>query len=183
MRQRQQQRRRQRLHIPVRSNGRADGNSTRLGDLGGDVRDAANVQFAVLLAEAQLGTQVLANLVAVQQRHGLAAVLEQRDAERIGDGRLSGAAEASEEEREALVRRRRVGLAQDLDDGREREPLGNIEALVETATQLSAREILGRAAGRDVVDRAVLGEVLDPHHLLVHEHIDTNLFCLFVCLL
>ena len=51
----------------VGGDGRADGDAAVLGDLGGDPADAADVDVPVLLREAELGGEVLADDVAVEQ--------------------------------------------------------------------------------------------------------------------
>ena len=53
----------------VRRDRRADRDAPVLRDLGRDVADAANVDITMLLGEAELGGQMLADDVPVQQRH------------------------------------------------------------------------------------------------------------------
>ena len=67
--------------------------------------------------------EVLAHEVAVEQGDRPAADLQQLDQQRVGEGRLAGAGEAGEEDREALpVRARRVAARQLALDLREGEP-------------------------------------------------------------
>ncbi len=62
-----------------------------------------------------------------------------------------------------------------LDDLREREPLGDVEALVEAAAELGAGDVEHLLAGLGLVGRDVLGAVLDVDHLLERHHGDVEL--------
>ena len=113
----------------VRGDRGADGDATVLGDLRGDEADAPDVEVAVLLGEPELGAEVLAHQVAVEQGDRAAADLEQLDQQGVGDGRLARAGETGEEDREPLLRPRRVGLAQLAADLGVGEPLRDLPAL------------------------------------------------------
>ncbi len=94
----------------------ADGDAAVLGDLGGDIADAADVDVAMLFREAKLGRQVLAHHVAVEQRHRAAAHFHQLDHQRVGDGRFARARQAGEpQHRRLLVLHRRMLFAGDVD--------------------------------------------------------------------
>ena len=154
----------------------ADGDAAVLGDLRGDVADAADVDVAVLLGEAELGGEVLAHHVAVEQRHRAAAHLHQLGHQRVGDRRLARAGEAGEEDGEALVRRAAASTAaQLLDDGREGEPVGDLEPFLQAAAQLGAGDVEDGLALLDLVARLVLRLLLDVDHLLEVDHLDADL--------
>jgi hypothetical protein len=55
-----------------------------LGDLGGDVADAADIDVAVFFREAQLGGQVFAHQVGIEQGYGTSPDLQELDAQNIG---------------------------------------------------------------------------------------------------
>ena len=75
----------------VGRDGRTDRDTTVLGDLGGHVADAADVEVAVLFREAEFGRQVLAHDVTVQEGYRTATHFHQLDHERICDGRFARA--------------------------------------------------------------------------------------------
>ncbi len=96
----------------VGADGRADHRAAVAHDLRRHVADAADVDVAVFLAEAQTLGQVRAHHVAVQHRH-LAAMLQQQLGQHLGGGRLARAAQAGEPDADALLVAGRVGLGQD----------------------------------------------------------------------
>ena len=74
-----------------------------LGDLGGDVADAADVDVAVLLREAELAGEVLPDEVAVEHRDRPAAELQELREQHVGDRAFAAAGEAGEEHCKALL--------------------------------------------------------------------------------
>ena len=80
----------------------ADGDAAVLRDLRGDVADAADVDVAVFLREAELAREVFPDEVAVEDRDRAAADFEELRHQDVGDRGFAGAGEAGEEDREAL---------------------------------------------------------------------------------
>ena len=70
----------------VGGDGSADGDASVLGDLRGDVPDAADVDVAMLFGEAQFGRKMLAHQIAIEQRDRAAAGFEKFGHQHIGDG-------------------------------------------------------------------------------------------------
>ena len=104
----------------------AEGDPVVLGDLGGDEADAGDVQVAVLAGEAQLGGEVLAHDVAVEERHRPSADLQQLHQEHVGEGGLARARQPGEEDGEPLPRARGAASPQLLQHLGEGEPGGNL---------------------------------------------------------
>ena len=82
--------------------GRTDGDAAILGDLGRDIADAANVEVAVFLREAELRREVLTHDIAIKQRHRTPAHFHEFHHESVGDGRFSRPGEPGEEHGKAL---------------------------------------------------------------------------------
>jgi len=99
--------------LSVWSNGSDDGETSGVGDLGGDPGNALDVEVAMLLGEAELGGEVDADVVAVEEGDGAGALLHEGDAEGVGHRRFPGAGEPGEEHGEPLLMPRRVCLPQD----------------------------------------------------------------------
>lgn len=152
-----------------------DAGATGLGDKTGDVANTADVLIAVFVGEPELGAELLSDVIAVQKSDGAATVLEEGGVEGVGDRRLSGAGEAGEEDGESLGLAWGVALAEDLDDLGEGEPCGDLDALEETATELRAGDTEAAHALGDLVDLAVIPELLDVDDHLVLEHGDLEL--------
>ena len=148
-------------HAVVRSDRRADGDAPGAGDLGGDESDAADVQVAVLAREAELGREVVAHQIAVEERDAAAADLPQSGGQRLGHGRLAGSGVPRHEHGEAaLVERRIAGPQLGVDLGHDGAG-GQVGAAVEALAQRSrARPPVG-GRGRDHLGRAVVAQ----HHL------------------
>ena len=79
--------------VVVRRDRGADGDAAVLGDFRRDVADAADVDVAVLLREAELAREVLAHQVAVEDRDRPAAELEQLREQHVGDRALAASRE------------------------------------------------------------------------------------------
>ena len=129
----------------------------------------------MLFREAELAREVLAHHVAVQERGGAAAELQELQHQGVGDGRLAGAGEAGEEHREALALARRMGLAQLGHDLGKGEPIRDLEAGPEAAPELGARDRQHGLTGLHLVGRQVLAAILDVDHLLERDHADAEL--------
>ncbi|MPL71146.1 hypothetical protein SDC9_16917 [bioreactor metagenome] len=155
----------------------ADRDAAVLGDLGGDIADALDVDVAVLFREAELRGQVLAHHVAVEQRHRAAAHFHQLDHQRVGDRRLARAGEAGEEHGEALLRARRRGPAQLGHHLGEGEPVRNLQPFAQAAAQFRARDVEDGdlVLVGDLVGRLVLGALLHIDHLLEVDHLAADL--------
>ena len=108
----------------------AKGDAAVLGDLGGDVADAADIDVAVFFREAQLGGQVFAHQVGIEQGYGTSPDLQELGAQNIGDGGLSGAGQPSKENGQAPKVARRIAAAQFLNYLRISEPAGNVAAFI-----------------------------------------------------
>ena len=162
----------------VRRDRRADGDAAVLGDLGGDIADAADVQIAVLFAKAQFRRQVLADNVPIQQRDGTAAHLHQLHHQSIGDCRFPRAGETGEEDGKALLVARRLGAAQLFNHLGEGEPFGDFQPFLQTATQLGARDVEDGDVILvfDLVNRLVLRALGHPNHMFEVDHFDAHFF-------
>src|SRR5690606_13880652 len=128
----------------IRGDGRADRDAAVLGDLRGDIADAADVQVAVLLGKAKLGAEILAHDVAVQQRYRTPAHLHQLDHQRVCDGGFARSGKAGEEHSKALLAARRTGTAQFLDLLGKGKPIGNFQSFLQPAAQFGARDVQDR---------------------------------------
>ena len=162
--------------VVVRRDRGADGDAAVLGDLGGDVADAADVDVAVLLREAELAGEVLADQVAVEDRDRAAAEFEELRQEHVGDRGFAGAGEAGEEDREALLVAGGMAAAEFLHDVGVREPVGDVGAVVEAIAELGAGDVENAGVFRHFVDRVVLVLVRDVDHLLEVDHLHAELF-------
>ena len=86
----------------------------RLARASGDERDALRALVAVLGRELEL---LLQDVLAKEEGHAAAALLVEGHLERLRDLLLAGVVQPGEEDDEALLRARRVALAESLDDG------------------------------------------------------------------
>lgn len=140
----------------VGSDGGGNDGGTGAGELGGDEGDALDVGVAVLAGEAELGGELVADGVTQQQGDGASTLLVQGDLQSTGDGVLAGIGVTGQEDGETLGGARGVGLAQDLDDLGVGEPLGDVGAGAQTATELGTGDVEGLDASGDLVNGAVL---------------------------
>ena len=140
----------------VRGNGGGNHGGTGAGELGGDESNALDVLVTVLASEAQLGGELVADSVTQEQGDGATALLVQGHLQGTGDGVLARVHVTCQEDGETLGRARGVGLAQDLDHLRVGEPLGDVSAGAQTATQLGAGDVQGLDALGNLVDGTVL---------------------------
>ncbi len=161
--------------VVVGCNGGTNRNASVLSDFGGNAADAADVDVAVLLGEAELRGQVLAHDVAVQQGHRPAAHLEQLHHEGVGDRRLARAREARHEYCEALLVPGPMGLAKLADDVWVREPFRDLSPIGQTIAELAAGNREGSGVFRNLVDRLIGVIVRDVHHHLEGDHLDPDL--------
>jgi hypothetical protein len=151
----------------VGRDGRADGDAAVLGDLAGDEADAADVEVAVRLGEAQLAGQVLAHDVAVEQGHRAAARLHQLGVDDLGERRLAGAGQAGEEQGEALPAARRVDLAQFAHHLGVAEPVRDVVAEGQVLLQLGV--------GVFVAVQALLLDLRDGQEAVLARHVALGL--------
>ena len=147
----------------------ADGDAAVLRDLGGDVADAADVDVAVFLREAELGGQMFPDEVAVEHRDRAAADFEELGHEHIGDGGFAAAGKSAEEDGEALLVARREAPAQLDRDFGIGEPARDVAAFVEAGAELGAGEVEDAGVFRHFVSREIFILVLEvDHHLERH---------------
>src|SRR6266480_5783396 len=96
----------------VRSDGRTDGDPTVLGDLGSDVSNTSNVEVAMFAGKTKLGGQMLPDKIAIKKRDRPAPDFVEFDQQNVGNGRFTGAGQASEENGEPLLVARRKASPQ-----------------------------------------------------------------------
>ena len=142
--------------VVVRRDRGTDGDAAVLGDFRRDVADAADVDVAVFLREAELAREVLADQVAVEDRDWPAAELEQLREQDVGDRAFAGAAEAGEEDREALAGAGRMAAAEFLHHAGVGEPVGDIGAEGEAIAELGAADVQRLLVFGHFVDGIVL---------------------------
>ena len=155
--------------------GRRDDGGAGLGQLRRHEGDAADVGVAVLAREPQARRELVADRLAQQHRDGAAPALQERDLERARDLVLARVLVARQEDGEALGRRERVLVAQDLDDLGIREPGRDLAPGPEPVPQLGARDVEGARALGDFVGGHVLALVREIRHLLEGHHLDAEL--------
>jgi hypothetical protein len=80
-------------------------------DLRGDVTDATNVDVAVFLRKAELGGEMLAHQIAVEERDRPAADFEKLGHKDVGNRGFACAGKTAEEDRQALLVARRETTA------------------------------------------------------------------------
>ena len=138
--------------LVVGRDGRAHGDAAGPGDLGGDEADAADVEVAVVAREAELGRQVQAHAIAVEQGHAAPAVLAQPGGQGLGDGRLARPREAGHEDGQAARWPGRGAAAQlGLDLGK-RETGRQVLACGRAGRRSSTSARLARSSGLGGVD-------------------------------
>lgn len=97
-------------------NGRDDGGSAGLGELGGDKGNAGDVLVAVGAREAKFARELGAHGIAEEEGDGAASLLVEGDVEGTGDGVLARVLVASQEDGETLLAAGRVGFTENADD-------------------------------------------------------------------
>src|SRR5580704_18613924 len=147
----------------IRRDGRANGDTAVLGDFRGNVADAPDVNVAVLLGKAELGRQMLAHQVAIQQGDRTSTGLQELGEQNVGDGRLTGTRKSGEEDGHALFGPGRETAAQFSDDFRVGEPGGNLAAFAQTLAKLSAGDVQYTIPVLDFVVRDVFVLRLEVH--------------------
>lgn len=152
-----------------------DDSGTGPGQLRSNKGDASNVLVAVLAVVAQLGRQLVANVLAEEQGHGTTTLLVKCYLQGTGDLVLAGVRVAGKENSEALLGAGRVRLAQHLDNLGVRKPLGNLTATAEASAQLGSRDVESTDALRDLVHGGVLVAVRKVGHHLEGNDLDTEL--------
>ena len=159
----------------VGGDGADNGDTTRLGDVGGDVSDTLDGGVPVLLGVTEVGGEVPPEVITVKGGDGTATVLEEGNRQSGSNGGLSGARETGEEDGETLLVARGVGSPEHLDHIGEGEPGRDINTLLETTTELSSRDGFDGTALRDLVDLEVLSTVLNVDHVVVGQDLDAEL--------
>jgi len=157
----------------------ADGDAAVLGNLGGDVADAADVDVAVLLGKAELAREMLPDEVAVEHGDGAAADFEELGHEDVGDGGFPAARKAAEEDRQSLFRAGREAAAQFDRDFGKREPRRNVAPFIEARTKFSAGEVENAGVFRDFVSREVFVLVFEVNHHLERHGGDADFILVF----
>ena len=137
----------------VRGDRRADGDPAMPRDLGGHVPDAGDVQVPVLPREREPGGEQPPHQVAVEQRHGTVAALEQRVAQVPGERGLPGTRQPGEEHDDAAPGARRPGPAQLLSHAGGHQPGGHLVARVEQLAELAVRQVAPLEPGLDQAER------------------------------
>lgn len=122
---------------------------------------------------------MLTNKVTIKKTDSPAAFLKKGDAKSVCKGRLSRGRQSRKEDGEALAIARRVALTKDLDDLREGEPMGNLDALEETTTKFSTTDVEDAHSSGDLVFFTIVLELLDVNNHAIDENLDSN--GVFVC--
>ena len=117
-------------------NGRGDDGGAGLGELRGNEGDAADVAVAIFAGVAEFGRELGADVLAQEQGDGASTLLVESDVQRARDRILARVCETGEENGETLLVARGVRFAEDLDDFRVREPLGDLLAGTEALSEL-----------------------------------------------
>lgn len=156
-------------------NGGGNDGGTGLGQFAGNKANASDVGVAVLLVEAELGAQLVADSLAQEERNGAATLLVEGDVEGTGNGVLAAVGVAGQEDTETLLVAGRVRLAQDADNLGVREPLGNVTTGAQATAELSSRNVEGSDVLGDLVSGAVLVRVGQVRHLQKGNDLDTEL--------
>ena len=147
----------------------ADGDAAVFRNLGGDVADAADINVAVFLGEAELGGEMLPDEVAVEHRDRAAADFEKFGHEHIGDGGFAAPGKSTEENGEALLVAGRETATQFHRHFREGEPARNVTAFVEAVAQLGPGEVEDAGVFRHFVRRKIFILIFEvDHHLEGH---------------
>ncbi len=113
--------------------------------------------------KSELAGQMPAHDVAVEQRHGPTALLDELAVDDLRQRRLARTRQSSEEKRYSLPAARAVDLAQRVDHLRKREPLWNLFSPRKAPRQLLRVQVLMAHAGRL--------RVLDRHELPTRRHV------------
>jgi hypothetical protein len=157
------------------SNGGGDDSGTSLGQLRGDESNALNVKVTVLAGETKLGGELVSHVLTEKHRDGTTTTLVEGSLESTSDLVLSTVLVTSHEDCETLLGRERVLLAEDLDNLRVGEPLGDLLTGSETVAELSTGDVKGASVLGDLVDGEVLVRVGEVDHGLELDHLDTKL--------
>lgn len=157
------------------SDGGGNHSGTGTSQLAGDEADTGDVLAAVLTAETKLRRKLGADRLTQKHGDGAPTLLVQRDLQGAGNVLLAAVVVARQEDGETLLGAGRVGLAQDLDDLRVREPLGDVAAAAQARAQLRAGDVQRARALRDLVDGHVLVVVGDVRDHLEGDHLDAEL--------
>lgn len=89
--------------VSVGGNSGSNSNTTSLGDLARDVRDASDVDFTMLLREAEFAGEVLSDFISIKKSDSSAAFLHESDANSVGDRRFARSRQSSEEQSKTLL--------------------------------------------------------------------------------
>ena len=138
--------------ILKRSNGGGNDCSAGLGQLGGDERDALDVEVAVLAGETKLRRELVSHVLTEQHGNGTTTTLVESGLESTGDLVLSAVLVTGHEDGETLLGGEGVLLTKNLDNLRVREPLGDLLAGSETVSELSTRDVESAGALGNLVD-------------------------------
>lgn len=157
--------------------------SDRCGDYGGagsrqlgrDEGDSGDVLVPVLGGEAQLLGQLGSDGLSEEHRDRSSTLLVQRDLKGTSDRVLARVVVTCEEDGESLLSARRVGLPEDLDDLRVREPLRNWGTGAESFPDLGTGEVEGRCTLWHLVLWHVLVSVRQVRHLCEGHDLDSDL--------
>ena len=156
-------------------NGSGDNAGTGARELRRDKADARHVLVAVGAGETELGAESGADGLAQQQRDGAAALLVQSNLQGAGHGILAAVLVAREEDGEALLAARGVGLSQNAHHLGVREPGGDFFSCAQTFAEFGARDVEGANARGDLVDGGVFVRVGQVRHHLERYDFDAEL--------
>ena len=156
----------------VRSGGGSDDGGTGLGELGSNETNSKEVLVLVLLRGAEIGRELVPDVLAKEQGDRSSAVLLKGDLEGTGNGVLARVVETGKEDSESLLRSGRVGLSQNLDDAGVREPVGDRGTSPQSLPELSTGDVGGRGPLGNLVDRLVLVAAGKVGHGLEGNHLD-----------
>lgn len=161
--------------VGVGSNGSSNDSGTGLGELRGNEGNTLDVLVTVLTGEAEFGGKFVTNSVSEEEGDWTTSLLVESDLKGTGNGGLTRVEVASEEDGEALLGTRGVGVTEDLNDLRVGEPLGNAGTGTETLAELSSGDVEGLGALWNLVVWAVLVRVREVGKHLELNDLDTEL--------
>ena len=134
----------------------------------------------MLLRKAQFAGEVLADDVAVPERHRAPAHFQQLHHQHVDDSGLSRAAQAREEHGKSLLAARRIRATQFLDDLREAEPFRNLTSVGQPLAKLRAGNGQRLGALGDFIHRNVRILLRLVNHHLERHHLYAQLFLMLL---
>src|SRR5450631_431582 len=158
----------------IRSDRGAYRDAAVLGDLRGDITNAADVDVAMLFRESEFARQMLAHQIAIEQSDWTSAHLQKLRDQSIRNGRFARSRKSGEENGDTLLVPWWIAAAQFLHYFRISEPRRNFAAFVEPLAQFRARDVEYLRALRHFIGWDVSVFVLQIHHHLEGNHLDAH---------